>query len=357
MKRFIYVFAASLTMVSCQNEELMPEKASVENAKVQLVQMVDNGQFVPVSKEARSIDAEASYVLQFDSKTTYDATIQQLEAMSTEEKLAFSESYGLQSLQQLAIMADEELEQIGAEATSEADFRKKYEAYKEKYAGILITNPYDSSDLSLYVPDGDNVSTYLIGANKTVIIEDETNTIPLLQDLSISDKMKFTPKVKTYVENNNINLDCGFQEILKGSKKTTCNVHLEPTDLFVTVSIGIQKKMWYGWKRDSNRDIYYHIVLNNFTYNYWGPYGQQINIACPSLYAFKKTGKITYKTGYLTGGSRSLSGVIYVWHDIIAGSETVTHREVVVDNVLQRTAVLPKCSKEDAYSTQIYLGF
>lgn len=90
--------------------------------------------------------------------------------------------------------------------------------------------------------------------------------------------------------------------------------------------------------------------------SYWGPYGSQVNISCPTLYAFKGTGSIDYKTGYLTGGARSLSGSIYVWHDIIAGSETVTHTSVVMNSKLQ-TAVLPKCDRASTYSTQINLGF
>ena len=102
--------------MSCQNEDLVTKGAGAVNAKIQLVQVTDNGQFIPVSDGARSVDAEASYALQFDSKMTYDAAIKQLETMSDEEKLAFAERYGLQSLQQLAVVADEELEQIGAEA-------------------------------------------------------------------------------------------------------------------------------------------------------------------------------------------------------------------------------------------------
>ena len=357
MKNFIYVFIASLAVISCQNEDLVTEKASMENAKVQLVQVTDKGQIVPVNNVARAIGNGVSYALQFDSQTTYDAIVKQLEMMSVKERMTFIEKYGLQSLQQLAVVADKELERIGAEASSEADFKEKYEAYKAKYIDALISNPYDDSDLSLYVSDGDKICTYLIGESKKVIIGDEVNTIVLSQDLSNSDKNAFVPGTTSYVESRAANLDCGFQEILNGSKKTTCNVHLEPADLFVSVSIGIQKKMWYGWKRDNNRDIYYHIDLNNFTYNYWGPYGNQVNIGCPSLYVFKGTGSIDYKTGYLTGGSRSLSGMIYVWHDIIAGSEMVAHQGVVMNNAFEKTAVFPKCDKGSANSTQINLSF
>lgn len=104
------------------------------------------------------------------------------------------------------------------------------------------------------------------------------------------------------------------------------------------------------------KNFIYVFVASLAMMSYWGPYGNQVNISCPTLYAFKGTGSIDYKTGYLTGGARSLSGSIYVWHDIIAGSETVTHTSVVMDSKLQ-TAVLPKCDRATAYSTQINLGF
>ena len=95
MKNFVYVFVTSLAIISCQNEDLVTENSRVENAKVQLVQVADNGQILPVGNLARTENSNASYVLRFDSKFTYDATIKQLESMSTREKLAFAESYGL----------------------------------------------------------------------------------------------------------------------------------------------------------------------------------------------------------------------------------------------------------------------
>jgi len=351
MKNFIYVFAASLAMVSCQNEDLVTENASVENAKVQLVQVTDNGQIIPTNNVARAIGNGESYALQFDSKATYDATIKQLETMSAKEKLSFAESYGLHSLQQLAIVADEELEQIGAEASSEADFRKKYEAYKAKYTNILISNPYDSSDLSLYVPDGNNVLTYLIGENAKIVIGNEIDTILLSQDMANSDKLSFAPKAQTLADEN-LN---GFY-VRDGSKKTNCEVTLDPRTLFVNVHVGLQKKMWYGWKRDNHRDVYYHIELTNFTYNYWADGNRQINIGCPDLYVFKETGSIDYKTGYLTGGSKTLGGMIYVWTDMTAGSETKIFNYVVADNVVKRGEVWPKCDRASSYSSKISLG-
>lgn len=351
MKKFIYVFIASLAVVSCQNEDLVTENSSVEKAKVQLVQVTDKGEILPVGNRTRAVNADGSYVLQFDSKATYEATIKQLEYMSAKEKLAFAESYGLQSLQQLAVMADEELEQIGTEASSEADFKEKYEAYKAKYANVLITNPYDASDLSLYVPDGDKVSTYLVGKNAMLVIGNEINKVSLTQDMANSDKAVFVSEIQT-IADENLN---GFK-IRNGSKQTNCDVALNPATLFVNVHIGLQKKMWYGWKRDSHRDIYYRIALTNFTYNYWVDGNRQVNIGCPDLYVFKGTGKIDYRTGYLSGGPRSLQGMIYVWTDMTAGTEKTTFDFVVEDNVVKRKETWPKCDRSTSYSSKIALS-
>lgn len=351
MKNLMYLFVASLAMVSCQNEDLMTENTCMEKTKMQLVQVTDNGQILPVNALSRIANTNASYVLQFDSRSTYATTVKQLETMSAKEKLAFAENYGLQSLQQLAVIADEELEQIGAEASSEVDFREKYEAYKAKYAGVLMTNPYDSNDLSLYVPDGDNVLTYLIGENAKVVIGNEVESILLAQEMSKSDKASFVPKSQTLAEEN-LN---GFY-VKNGSKKTNCNVTLDPRTLFVNVHVGLQKKMWYGWKRDDHRDVYYHIELTNFTYNYWVDGNRQVNIGCPDLYVFKETGTVDYKTGYLTGGIKTLGGMIYVWTDMTAGSETRTCNFVIADNVVRRGEAWPKCDRASSYSSKISLG-
>lgn len=350
MKKVIYTILASLAFVACQNEDITTQNSGIDidNSKIQLVQVIDGTQVLPM--KARTADLNVNYALKFDSKAAYDSTLEQLEKMSNEERLAFAKKYGLQSLQELAQIADEELEKIGAEASSEVDFRTKYDEYKKKYEGILISNMYDSEDLSLYVPDGDNVSTYLVGKISVVVIGNQINDILLSQDLSDSDKAVFTPKIQSRASGD-LN---GFQ-VKNGSKKTTCSLSLG-ADTFVTVHVGFQKKMWYGWKRDDHRDLYYHIDLSNFTYNYWVNGNRQVNIGCPDLYVFKSTGKIDYKTGYLTGGPRSLSGRIYVWTDMTAGSTTAKFNTAIIDNVLKRGEILPKCDRTAAYWTDIKLS-
>jgi len=363
MKNFIYVFAASLAMVSCQNEDLVTENASVENAKVQLVQVTDNGQILPVSNLARTTH-DASYVLQFDSKATYDATIKQLETMSAKEKLSFAESYGLHSLQQLAIVADEELERIGAEASSEADFREKYEVYKAKYANILISNPYDSSDLSLYVPDGDNMSTYLINGNCMIAIGDNLEKVRLQDDMSASDKAAFIsdmPAPLALADNTTWYINKFNEKYYDGNKKLIFELSIkDPSDYTMNVHLGAQKSMWYGWKRDSGREFYYESYLENFVYVMYS--NNHIAVAPRAeRYCHKDCGGkldiILGKRGTFT--NQPIAGTMLVWTDCIAevdanGQPAYENKQILVGGKLQ-TASVRKCIESKSFHVKVSL--
>lgn len=339
----------TLAFVACQNEEILDrESVNVENeTSIQLV-LIEGENVIPFS-QARSEVGKQNYALKFADEDVYASTMAYLEGLSTKERIAFVKELGLESLQELSVIADAELEVIGANASNEADFREKYKAYKEKYAGILVANSYNADDLSLYVPDGDNLNTYLMNNTKNIVVGNEIRKIELVNDMGESDK-----KIYASEQGSRAVLECGFQEKYD-SKKTTCTLTLNPADLFVNVSIGIQKKMWYGWKRDNNRDIYYHVELTNFVYNFWGQYDNQVNISCPALYVFKDTGKIDYKTGYYwSGGNGTMSGTIYVWTDFMTETTNSTYNGVVMDKSLQQNVVLPTCNRSKAYSTSLY---
>ena len=364
MRNFIYVFVASLAMIACQNEDLVTENSSVENVKVQLVQVTNDGQILPAGNRARTAGADASYALQFDSKTAYDATIGQLETMSVTERLAFAESYGLQSLQQLAVEADAELEQIGAEATNEADFRTKYEAYKAKYAGVLISNPYDSSDLSLYVPDGDKLFTYLINDNCMVAIGDKLEKVRLQDDMSASDKSAFVSDIPTPValaDNTKWYTNKFNEKYYDGNKKLNFELSIQnPSDYTMNVHMGAQKSMWYGWKRDSAREFYYESYLDNFVYVM---YVNNHIATAPRAerYCHKDCGGkfdvILGKRGAFT--NQPIAGKMFVWTDCIAEvgankQPAYENKQVLVGGRLQ-TASVRKCIESKAFHVKVSL--
>lgn len=151
----------------------VPTAENSENYEVRLVGIIDGTPVAEVSADTRSNTENKELALQFPSETGYQAFLEKLKAMSHQERIELTNNLGLTSLQEIANIADIELETIGKEATSESDFRNKYEQYVEKYNGILISNPYDASDLSLYVPDGENLATYTINENGLIAIGNE----------------------------------------------------------------------------------------------------------------------------------------------------------------------------------------
>lgn len=349
MKKKFYLLCCLPLFMSCQNEEIDVKKNSDTNdlTGIELVYVPSESS---VDIDVRSSASNKKYALKFDTEAIFSNTLEILNNMNDSERLAFAKKYGLISLQEIAKEADIELEIIGKEATNESDFKDKYEKYINKYKGILISNPYDNTDLSLYVPDCDNIFTYLTGESGIIIVGNTVKKDLYSNKIGESDRFAFNVMVQSRATSN---LSEGFQK-KDGSKKTICNVSLDPNTLFVNVHIGLQKKMWYGWKRDDNRDIYYHIELSNFVYNFWGRYGNQINIGCPNFYVFNGTGKVDYKTGYMLANTTNLSGIIRVWTDRMVGTTKVEYKGVVVDSEY-KTITLPQLINNNAYSLNINL--
>ncbi len=347
--------AGILAIASCQDEEVnvQTDEPSLVD-KVQVVQITNDKQIIPMNATTRSTDV-SELALKFNSEDDYQATMSKIAQMDDKEKISFIESYGFTSLQKLAVIADAELEEIGSTASSETDFRNKYAIYVKKYSKYLVTNEYDPKDLSLYVPDGDKPSTYLINKNQNVVIGNEIKKISILNTMSSSDKSLYT----TLTSSGDKTTEQNFKHKEHG-KKTIYSVELLQNTL-LEVHVGFQKKMWYGWKRDNARDAYYHIEASPFTYNYWlGVVGTsiqyQINVPCPDIYYFKTPGTINYKTGYITGGSKVLTGKLYVWNDYNVGTDSVMYNRVVINRTCVKRKML-KCDKKNAYIGEFKLDY
>lgn len=148
MRKYLCMAAFAVAVFSCQQEELVEAQQEGQSVEpVRLVQVVNGSQLMEVGVLAtRSVEA-GDYLLQFDSEATYQSFLDRLKGMSHKERMELVERYGLVSLQEMAAMADRELEQIGAEAANEAEFKAAYERYKAKYEGVLVDNKYDETDL------------------------------------------------------------------------------------------------------------------------------------------------------------------------------------------------------------------
>lgn len=342
MRKILSIMAICLAVISCQQEELpmIPEK-SVKSNEIQLVEIV-NDTYVLADAPTTRTSNNKGLALRFDTENTYQSFLEQIKQMSSEERVDFIKSYGLTSLQEIAIIADEELELIGETATSEADFRSKYDDYKEKYEGILIPNKYDSKDLSLYVPDGDNLSTYLINENATIVIGNRINKISVTNDMSASDKALFT---NTETRAATPTSSFHFKKKVNG-KQTIIDVKLE-TSSGVRVHVGCQKDMWYGSKRDNGRDLYFNFSASPFYYTYEGLYGQVMNAPLINMHVFKKTGKLDYWVGGLTTGN-ILTGKISLWTDQIVEKTNRIYKLTLMDRSLADRE-LPICNENRAY--------
>ena len=246
MKKILFLATILLANISCQEEEINTQiEPSVPQSKnLQIVQITNQGEIIPINGTTTRSSVEGELALQFISESDYQSTITEISHMTAKERLEYVDNFI--SLQKLANEADMELDEIGAVATSEADFRKRYAQYVEKYSEKLITNKYDVEDLTLYVPDGDNLSTYLINENKKVVIGNEVKEISLNNDMSSSEKAVFAADTRAGATNQ-----FTFKET-KDGKKTTGSVTLEASS-GIFVHVGCQKKLWYYEEKGPDR--------------------------------------------------------------------------------------------------------
>ena len=343
-----------LMMLSCQQEEFtVPETYTSTAEGIRLVEIIDGSHVVETQANTRS-NTEKELALQFPSENSYQAFLENLKNKTHKERISYIQSMGLTSLQEIAEIADIELDSIGAIAISENDFRNKYNKYTEKYNGILINNQYDPLDLSLYVPDGENLSTYTINANRHIVIGNDIKKISLMNDLSSQDKSLYVQPAAQLTDRAS-----GRAEV--NGKKTIYEVKLMQ-NICLNVHIGFQKKMWYGWKRDNARDAYYFLDISSpFQYTFWlTPEGEgaptfQTNITCPDMYFFPTPGTTDYNTGFFLNHCNYVKGNLYVWTDQTAEKDSVFYN--TLSNNSYKRMKLRRCDRNKAYKLDFTVDY
>lgn len=361
MKKILFLATILLANISCQEEEINTQiGSSIPLSKnLQVVQITNQGEIIPINGTTTRSAVEGELALQFISESDYQSTITEISHMTAKERLTYVANFT--SLQKLANEADKELDEIGEVATNEADFRKKYAQYVEKYSGKLITNKYDAEDLTLYVPDGDNLSTYLINENKKVVIGNEVKEISLNNDISDSEKAVFAVNETESIAPMAVYPSkYTFKETV-GSKKTTGSVEILASSCIET-HVGCQKKMWYGWKRDNAREVYFQLNASPMYYTYLGPYastGQPpIRVNYIQFFVFENNGNITYPTGGMSPGTTILSGNLKVWTDMTVESTTTSYTNVYMHKEHNLgTYTLPTCNPAKAYGGDFTLEY
>lgn len=343
--RKIFFLTCVVILSACSNEEVqisMVEQPS--SIKAVLIPVQQTGNLI-----TRSF-GDGEYALSFNSEGCFQEFKEKLSSISDNEKLELVNQLGIRNLHNLAAEADDELESIGTKANSEEEFRQSYEEYKKKYEGILMPNNIDANDLSLYVPDEDNVETFIGNQNGVYVIDGEIRRINIRKDLSES-VVKATQSFLSERANvKSIDVNTSTYRPMK-NKKIYFNAYMKGGRLWVKMSA--KKKMWYGWKNDPHRSYYFDSFLSsNFSYLAQGQYGQEVIVPRLPRYIFNNNVKNGFNIilGKITGGS-ALTGKFHTWTDLT--SEHDGNGKDLTEVINGR--VVPKCLIEKAHIININL--
>ncbi len=302
-----YLFAIGLMAVfffSCDQEEKL-ESTPVDQS-IKVVSLMDGK---VQSSDVTVTNAINTMALQFPSEAEFQKVMDDLDKMSSGERIAFTDRIGFISLEKLLLLADAELDIIADEASSEADFSEKYLDYKEKYSKAFIFNHKQLDDLSAYIPAAANdLFAYVVGENRSVVIGNEIRTIDFSREMRNADALLYAgetqPTTRTLVGTNSFN-------IINGSKKTIFTPEIKyenvgaagtPMVYRMHYHFGAQKKKFYGWKRDSARDFAFTERVNPSS-------GQYVRTYFPNA-----GGNYNITSGHSTSNV-TFVGTVFVWTD------------------------------------------
>ena len=264
MKKIFVLFALLCAFFSSCSDE---NDTDVATSNVKLPQVVTINS---CDKVTRSADAYSKLkALSFANEEDFERFVGILRAKTSVQRIQLIKSLGFECLAMINDEADKELDAIGATATSEADFRAKYEIYKKKYLGILVANPMDKTDLSLYLPAAKDtvVSPYLVGMCNKVLVAGSLREIPFSDEMNEDDKIVFATNYsevqskttrsceKDYTDENSWPVN-SFKERI-GNHKIIFDSSVSD-DYKLNFHFGAQYKMWYGWKRN-NRQFFFRL--------------------------------------------------------------------------------------------------
>lgn len=353
MKKSNLFFVGFLTllMTSCSQDDQMLSLDSTSNcgSMQPKVVLVDKGEIFPITRNSVGIDS-SKLVLSFNDEHSFLNFKNSLENISDDEKQKVIENLGFRNLHNVSYDADTELENIGKIAIDEQSFRRLYAQYVEKYNGLLIKNYVDTTDLSLYVPDGDNINSYLVNETMQVVIGKKIFSLRLRNKLP-----EIVENASTVFRDydNGISI-CATEDVNhfvyspKKNKKVYFNAYLKGRNLWVQMYT--RKKMWYGWKNDPHRQYFFDSYLSsNFKYQC------QIGAAVISqrLPRYIFTNNVSNGFNIILGivNGQSITGEIRTWTDMTSEHDSK-------GNQLNETIeghIVPKCLLSKAKICKISL--
>lgn len=307
--KFIMIVFFAMSLVACDNDELNTLNSPKQESAVSTV-MVKDGEVV--SNQTRASEGTGTAALKFKDEAALRSFKESLSNETDKEKQSTLISFGVQTLHDLAEQADDELEKIGDEASSAEQFRNMYNVYKAKYNGLLITNKHDSTDLTLYVPDEDNVESYIANSEGVYVVGNKVVKANLKNDVSAS----IIRMSKAHVSNNN-NIPTN-SSVFKPNKHEKVYLDAYMINIRMWIRMHCKKKMWYGWKNDPNRSYYLVTRLNNIIYLEAGKYGQEVPTNPLPMFVFDNHEKVKEGFNLIFGkinGTR-ITGTLYAWTDM-----------------------------------------
>lgn len=341
MRKTIFFIASTLLLIACGADEISNEgNQSAETNKSVSTVWVKDGNICCT----RANDGVPT--LCFKDEESLRKFEQQLSDLPDEEKKELINSYGISTLYDIADDADDELETLCNQASSEEEFKSLYKNYEKKYEGILIRNDIDTTDLTLYVPDEDNILSYIGNENKEYVIGNEVCNVSLQDNLSESMKRMSMavsrpsyPPVNTFVYSPKKGKRVYFDSYMRGVR--------------MWVKMNCKKKMWYGWKNDPNRSYYFDTYFgSNFVYLALGRYGQEVVVSRLPRFVFNKNVKRGFCIilGKITSGA-VLEGEIHTWTDMTSERDA-RGREIILNT---NGYYYPKCDEGRSYNVRIKL--
>ncbi|WP_448789038.1 DUF4848 domain-containing protein [Bacteroides graminisolvens] len=353
MNNFYLFITCAIFFVACADESTNLHNENLAELKqensVNVVQIID-GNILPLS--TRSLDNSVNLALSFTNESDFIKFKNELSSKSNWEKKTIVSKIGITTLHKVSDSADEELEALGKQAHSEDEFRNLYNQYKEKYNGILLSNLIDSTDLSLYVPEGDKVESFICNSNGQIVVGNKIKTIHLANKVSPS----VEKASKAFIAENQIStaevMDINtsvFRPI--SNKKIYFNAYLVGQNVWVQMYA--KKHMWYGWKNDPHRNYYFSSFLNsNFEYLAQGKYGQEIVVQRLPMYIFNQNVSDGFNIilGRITTAEQ-ITGHVKIWTDLT--SERDINGNELTENINGMTC--PKCLDSKAHIVRIIL--
>lgn len=315
---------AVVFLAACNNnDEFMTN--SVEDDTISTVLVVDRS-VLPVSNEVAS---PANVALAFPNQKSLEEFKSTIVNLTKDERLAVVHKLGVNTLYDLAADADKELDSIGTQAKTEDEFRSLYSKYVEKYRGLLVNDEADILDLSLYVPGDDDIETYIYNSQGVYVVDGKIVTLEAAKSRSSNIK-------PLYVENASGTNAVTFQPA--SGKRVSFN--LKRWNEYVHLTTKFQKKMWYGWKGDSNHEIAYEFYIDPVP----------ANTVISRNYIINKSDFEADITQYPI--DRVLTGEVYIWTDY-SYEHDANYNVImeVINNVKQ-----PKCLKSKAIVINVELS-